>query len=128
MAQNKKPQLSDFDPNSQTFQRELGGMNESKEVNQIKPMMREELENQDEEKEEEEPEYYKQNNYYQSANKKKQEESFNTTMKRIVKTEDAEKLMVMNKEEMIKYYEEIIDKCHGCIYYQKDKVRQLKQQ
>jgi hypothetical protein len=42
---------------------------------------------------------------------------------RIVKTEDAHILMKMSKEELIKYYENVIDECHNVIFEKRDRVR-----
>lgn len=48
-----------------------------------------------------------------------------TTVKnlRIIKTEDVDKIIEMDKEEIIKYYEGIIDKCHSVIFQKRDKIR-----
>ena len=43
------------------------------------------------------------------------------------KSENPEKLLSMSNEELIKYYEEIIDKCHRSLNLKKDRNRQLKQ-
>ena len=44
------------------------------------------------------------------------DESLNTVHNlRVVKTEDVDKLMLMDKSDLIKYYEGLIDKCHDVI-------------
>jgi hypothetical protein len=45
------------------------------------------------------------------------DDSINTIGKlRIIKTEDADKIMQMDKHDIMKYYEDMIDKCHLVIY------------
>jgi hypothetical protein len=57
------------------------------------------------------------------------DESMNTINNlKVVRALDIDKLMLMEKENIIKYYESIIDKCHDVIMAKRDSNRSLKQQ
>lgn len=39
---------------------------------------------------------------------------------KLLKTEDAEKLLLLDKKDIIKYYEGLLDKCHEVIINKRD--------
>jgi hypothetical protein len=57
-----------------------------------------------------------------------QDESHNNTLQnlRIFRTDDNEKLLMMDKFEIIKYYEDLLDKCHDVINSKKERNRVFK--
>jgi hypothetical protein len=57
-----------------------------------------------------------------------QDESHNNTIQnlRIFRTDDNEKLLMMDKSEIIKYYEDLLDKCHDVINSKKERNRVFK--
>lgn len=46
---------------------------------------------------------------------------------KLLKSEDAEKLLQMDKQDIIAYYEGLLDKCHQVILKKRDQVKQARE-